>query len=191
MKTVRITFIPLFLLLLMACTPGEHQDPMLEYMPDMTDSPAVKAQEALMRVPVKGTRPIDFTPYAFTAEQGEMAGASLQNPYPMTREILQEGQKTFNTFCIVCHGPAGKGNGPIIPKFPMPPTLNSDKVRQWPDGRIFHAMTRGQNLMPSYASQINPQERWAVVGYLRVLQRSVNPTPEDVEAFEKALGGNP
>ena len=182
-----------FIGLLMACGRGETTKTAVEYMPNMMDSLSVKAQEAPMRVPVPGTRPIGFYPYPYAKEEGDLAGAALTNPLPLKREVLLGGQKTFNTYCIVCHGPEGKGNGLIVPKFPMPPSLHSEKVRGWPDGRIFHVITRGQNLMPSYASQISENERWAVIYYMRALQRSVNPTPEDVEAYQKALkeGTNP
>ena len=70
----------------------------------------------------------------------------------------------------------GQGDGYIVPKFPRPPTLQSDKVRNWPDGNIYHVITMGQNLMPSYASQILPADRWAVIHYVRALQRSQHPT---------------
>jgi mono/diheme cytochrome c family protein len=74
--------------------------------------------------------------------------------------------------CVVCHGPEGDGQGYIVPIYPMPPSLHSLKVRNWPDGRIFHVITRGQNLMPSYATQILPEDRWAVIHYVRALERS-------------------
>jgi mono/diheme cytochrome c family protein len=62
----------------------------------------------------------------------------------------------------------------------MPPSLLSQKVSQWPDGRIYHLITRGQNLMPSYASQILPEDRWAVIQYVRALERAANPLPQDL-----------
>src|SRR5271156_5124571 len=103
--------------------------------------------------------------------------------------MLLKGQHLFNTYCIVCHGTRAEGNGFIIPKFPQPPSLHSDKVRNWTDGRIFHVITTGQNLMPSYASQITPDERGAIINYVRVLQRAVNPTDADVKELEKEKAG--
>ena len=160
-----------------------------EFMPNMVDSPAVKPQEEPMRVPPAGTQPQGYIPYPYAKDQGDLAGAQLPNPLMMNRQNLARGQKTYNTFCIVCHGPMGKGNGFIVPKFPMPPTLHSDKVRNWSDGRIFHVTTMGQNLMPSYASQIYEKDRWAAVLYVRALERAVNPTPDDIGALEKLLKG--
>ena len=105
----------------------------------------------------------------------------------LTKENILRGQTVFNNTCTVCHGPKGDGNGSIVPKFPRPPAVTSAKVTDWPDGRIFHVMTRGQNLMGSYASQIPPGDRWAAVHYVRALQRAAHPTKDDIEALKKAL----
>lgn len=172
---------------LISCGRGTHTKPTLEYMPDMANSPAVKAQEEPMRLPVAGTRPLGYEPYPYAVDQGDLAGATLKNPLPLDKATLALGQKTFNTFCIVCHGPTAKGNGLIVPKFPMPPSLHSEKVTNWTDGRIYHVITMGQNLMPSYASQIKREERWAVIYYLRALQRASNPTPEDMDIYQQTL----
>ena len=169
--------------------------PTWEYMPDMADSPSFKAQEydpqaphhRSLRTPVEGTIPRGYEPYHYK-DDSEGAGRDLKNPLRRTEEVLLAGQKTYNTYCIVCHGAKGLGDGPIIPKFPKPPSLQSEKIRDWPDGRIYHVMTMGQNLMPSYASQIDAQTRWAVIHYIRVLQKAQNPTPQDVEAYKKERG---
>lgn len=171
---------------LVSCAGAGSNRTTFEYMPDMADSKAIKAQED-PRMPVAGSISQNFVPYPFTADEGDIAGAVLKNPLPQTRSIYSQGQNLYNTYCIVCHGPTGKGDGLIVPKFPMPPTLHSEKVSQWSDGRMFHAMTMGQNLMPSYASQVFPLERWAIIHYVRALQRASSPTTEDVEAFKKKL----
>jgi mono/diheme cytochrome c family protein len=179
-KTTSSLFFVFAIFGLAACT--RHSKPNLTYMPDMNYSPAVKAQKAPMRIPVEGTIPRGYTPYHFTSP--EEAGKALKNPLQPTRAVLVRGQVMFNTYCIECHGAAGLGDGPVVPKIPRPPSLQSDKIRTWPDGSIFHLITRGQNVMPSYASQILPEDRWAIVHYIRVLQRSQNPTAEDLKAFE-------
>ena len=170
---------------IIACS--DPSKPTFEYMPDMMDQPAVKAQEAPMRTPPPGTIPRDFTPYPYGADQGDLAGIELKNPLLLTKENILRGQTVFNNTCTVCHGPKGDGNGSIVPKFPRPPAVTSAKVTDWPDGRIFHVMTRGQNLMGSYASQIPPGDRWAAVHYVRALQRAAHPTKDDIEALKKAL----
>jgi mono/diheme cytochrome c family protein len=162
--------------------------PALEYMPNMAYSPAVQAQNedpmrpgmSAMRPPVPGTVPRGFTPYRYEVGDSLIAQRELVNPLPRTSDVLGRGQRVFMTHCVVCHGPLGDGQGYIVPKFPMPPSILSQKVSQWPDGRIYHLITRGQNLMPSYASQILPEDRWAVIHYVRALGRAANPLPQDL-----------
>ncbi|MBI2346044.1 MAG: cytochrome c [Deltaproteobacteria bacterium] len=159
-----------------------------EYMPDMADTPAVKAYEwdatspagRSARAPIKGTIPQGFEPYPFDKPE-ETAG--LANPLPRTAEVLARGKVVYETYCHVCHGSRGLGDGPIVPKFPKPLSLVSAQAREYSDGRIFHVITKGQNLMPSYASQLSPEQRWAAVHYVRVLQRAANPTPEDIKTI--------
>jgi mono/diheme cytochrome c family protein len=162
----------------------KHEEPNVVYMPDMVYSPALKAQkEGSMRMPVKGTVPRNFQPYPYT--DVATAGKELKNPLQATQSVLVRGQSIYNTYCIVCHGPNGEGDGSIVPKFPRPPTLQSDKIRSYPDGSIYHVVTMGQNLMPSYASQIAPGDRWAAIHYIRALQRSKHPSAEDLKAAEQ------
>jgi mono/diheme cytochrome c family protein len=187
-----------------------HSEPTYIYMPDMVYQPALKAQSVgSMRPPVKGTIPRDFVPYPYSniggaapipgspeakaaaahpraaATDANYPGKELKNPLRPTLTVLKRGQVVFNTYCIVCHGPAGMGDGSVVPRFPRPPSLQSDKVRNWPDGNIYHVITMGQNMMPSYASQIAPGDRWAVIHYVRALQRSQHPSPDDVKEAEK------
>jgi cytochrome c5 len=172
-----------------------HHKPTFEYMPHMADSFAVKAQHLGpfgegMRVPPSGTlSQTSVVAYAYATDP-EGAGKALKNPLPRTMAVMNRGQKTFNTFCIVCHGPKAEGNGYVVPRFPQPPSLHSEKVRGWTDGRIFHVITMGQNLMPGYALQISPEDRWAVIHYVRALQRAVNPTKADLEELERQKAGN-
>jgi len=162
-----------------------HEKPNTIYMPDMVYSPALKAQEeGADRLPVAGTVPRDFNPYAYKSDP-HAAAARLKNPLPRTEAVMKRGQYVFNIYCSVCHGKQGLGDGSIVPKFPRPPSLQSDKVRQWADGSIFHVITMGQNLMPSYASQVREADRWALIHYIRVLQRSQNPSAEDLKILEQ------
>ena len=164
-----------------------------QYMPDMYRSPAIKAQEAdpeaegasQMRVPPAGTVPATgIIPYQIPAADTIAAAAQI-NPLPVTEEVLAVGKKYFYIYCIVCHGPLGAGDGYIVPKLPKPPELYSEKVRSWTDGRIFHTITNGQGNMPSYRSSIDPNTRWAIIHYLRAIQRAKNPTVEDLADFSR------
>lgn len=163
-----------------------HEEPNMIYMPDMVYSPAFNAQqEGAMRMPVKGTIPRGFQPYAFPTQPEE--AAKMKNPLRPTAEVLARGEHVFKTHCMVCHGPNGEGDGSIVPKFPRPLSLQSDKARNYTDGRIYHIIMMGQNLMPSYASQIVSGDRWAAIHYVRALQKSKHPTPEDLKFAEQEL----
>jgi mono/diheme cytochrome c family protein len=161
----------------------KHSQPNMTYMPEMAYSPALKAQEVgAMRVPVKGTVPRGFKPYAYFEKGIELAGQELKNPVAFNRANLMRGQVVYNAQCKACHGADGQGGGSIVPKFQRPPSLHSEKILGYSDGQIFHVMTVGQNIMPSYAGQVSAEDRWAVVNYIRVLQRSQAPTEQDLKS---------
>jgi len=133
-----------------------------------------------MRKPVEGTVARGQEYYPFKGKPEE-AGQKLVNPYLPTEENLKLGQQKYNTFCSPCHGWRGEGDSHLNGQFPNPPSLHSDKVRNWSDGRIYHVIIEGQNVMPSYAKQLTEKERWAVILYIRALQRSLNAKQEDVQ----------
>jgi hypothetical protein len=133
-----------------------------------------------MRQPVEGTVARGFMPYPFKGKP-EDAGKYLVNPLLSTKEVLDRGKSKYLTFCSPCHGNFARGDSRLQGQFPNPPTLHSDKVRNWPDGRIYHVITEGQNAMPSYAPQISPEERWAIINYIRVLQRAQNAKEPDLK----------
>ena len=168
-------------LVLTAC--GQTNKPHFIYMPDMYYTPGLKAQQPGIKPPVPGTFPREFKglPDSVTLED---AGKTLKNPLQRTAAVLARGRNRFETYCIVCHGPAGLGNGYIIPKYPRPPSLQSDKIRGYADGNIYWVITHGQNLMPSYASQIPQEDRWAIIHYVRAFQKAYHPTPADLKAAE-------
>jgi len=166
----------------------KHEEPNFIYMPDMVYTKAVKAQSpGSMRTPVAGTIFREKT-LGRIPENPEEAGRVLKNPLRMTKANLERGQHIFNIYCIACHGPYGEGNGGVVPRYPQPPSLQSDKVMGYinhdQQGRIYHIISKGQNLMPSYASQIDPMDRWKVVMYVKALQRAKHPTAEDLKAAE-------
>ena len=136
-----------------------------------------------MRLPVEGTVARGFIPYPFMGEANPKE--VLSNPYFPTKENLELGQRKFLTYCSPCHGNYGDGDSRLAGQFPNPPTLHSDRARNFEDGMIYHIITNGQNVMPSYASQVTREERWAIVNYIRVLQRAKNATDSDLK-FVKA-----
>ncbi len=132
-----------------------------------------------MREPVNGTVARGFMPYEYKGMPDSMVKL-LSNPLPISKKVLERGQDRFNIFCSPCHGYQGDGEGRLRGQFPKPPTLHSEKVRNWTDGNIYHVITNGQNVMPSYAEQVSRDDRWAIIHYIRSLQRSHNASDSDL-----------
>ena len=125
---------------------------------------------------------------------GVSAGAPVaSNPLPLTRDMLLRGQERYNIYCSPCHDRVGAGEGMIVQRgYKQPPTLHSDRLRGVPDGYLFQVMTNGFATMPSYAPQVSPSDRWAIVGYIRALQYSQHATLADVPESERTkLGALP
>lgn len=133
------------------------------------------------RPPVEGTIPEGYFPYHVDEKDEEKAavaaGVNLTNPVVPTKAVLLQGQAIFNRICMTCHGPRGEGDGNVQGPdlFPAPPSLHSPKYEpdSYPDGRIWHVITRGWSKMPQYANVLEPDERWAVVHYVRALQKTM------------------
>ena len=108
-------------------------------------------------------------------------------PAPVTLEQLRKGQERFNIYCSVCHGITGVGDGMIVQRgFPRPPSFHEQRLRDAPEGHFFHVITHGYGAMYSYASRVEPAERWAIIAYIRALQLSRNAKVDDVPPEERA-----
>ena len=116
---------------------------------------------------------------------------SNEFPMPVTKELLLRGQQRFNIYCSPCHDRTGNGNGMIVRRgYRHPPTYHSDRLRQQPNGYFFDVITRGFGAMPDYAVQVQPEDRWAIVAYIRALQLSQQASINDVPAADRSqLGG--
>lgn len=174
---------------LSGCGYVKHSEPYYSYAPDMHYSPGLKSGEVgSMRPLPEGAIPRGFRPYQVaTLEQAK----GLNNPLPRNKANLQQGRQLYNVYCIVCHGALGEGDGTVAampnwprPLFPRPPTLQSEKIRDFRDGQLFHIITMGQNLMPSYGEKMSSEERWAIVHYIRALYRAKHPTADDLKKAE-------
>jgi mono/diheme cytochrome c family protein len=107
------------------------------------------------------------------AQQNSFPDDVVDFPIPVTKEVVLRGRERFNIFCSACHGMTGNGDGMIVRRgFRRAASFNDDRLRQAPVGHFFDAMTNGWGAMPSYASQIPVQDRWAIVAYIRALQAS-------------------
>jgi mono/diheme cytochrome c family protein len=94
-------------------------------------------------------------------------------PYPLTMQLLERGRQRFGIYCEPCHSPVGDGDG-MIPRrgFPHPPSYHIERLRSAPDRHFYDVMTQGYGVMYSYADRVTPEDRWAIVAYIRALQRS-------------------
>jgi mono/diheme cytochrome c family protein len=108
--------------------------------------------------------------------QGRERGVLVQkNPLPVNMQRLKRGQQRFQIYCSPCHGDTGSGNGMVVQRgFPHPPSYHIDRLRSAPDGYLFHTITQGIGGMYSYADRISVEDRWAIVAYIRALQKSQN-----------------
>lgn len=173
--------------------PYSHEP--LQYMPNMHHTKALIPQRAYaffangssLRVPPAGTVAVGIEPYRLTKATPAADVPKMGNAVAATKEVLLRGQKVYMTYCVVCHGPEGLGNGYIVPSFPQPPSLQSEKIRGYADSQIYHIATVGQNTMGAYGPWIREQDRWALIHYIRALQLSLNPGADDVKAFEEHM----
>jgi len=113
-------------------------------------------------------------------------------PFPITRPDLDRGRERYNIFCSPCHGRGGDGHGMIVQRgFSPPPSFHIERLRKAPAGH-FYSVMNGFGRMYSYASRVNPEDRWRIVAYIRALQLSQSAALEDApESERKQLQENP
>lgn len=195
-KTQRRVFVSVCLLLLVLIPAGCRRD--------MQDQPRMKPfrESTFFRDGLSGRQPIEGTvPRGFlrsdtayhtgkrtaTPEAQQVTGtpnnaypnAVETFPFPVTEAIIRRGRERYDIFCSVCHGRTGYGDGMIVRRgFRRAASFHDDRLRQAPVGHFFDAITNGWGSMPSYASQIPVQDRWAIIGYIRALQVSQQSTTE-------------
>jgi mono/diheme cytochrome c family protein len=146
------------------------------------------ADQRSERPPVEGTvarGDLRADTYFYTGKIGNNPGDVM--PFPVTREVLERGRERFNIFCAPCHSRLGDGTG-IVPSRGFarrPPSFHIARLEKAPVGYFYDVITNGFGIMPDYASQIPPQDRWAIVAYVRALQLSQHATMADVPAGQK------
>lgn len=106
-------------------------------------------------------------------------------PIPVDMKLLQRGQERYTINCAVCHGASGGGNG-IVSEYGFGGIANyhTDPIRRMPDGQIYYTIVHGKNTMLGLP-HIAPDDRWAIVAYVRALQRSQQGTLADVPQSER------
>jgi mono/diheme cytochrome c family protein len=132
-----------------------------------------------MRPAVAGTVARGRLPAAFKTP--EEAGKLLSNPLPLTQRTAERGRKVWNDHCAICHGVVGDGVALLSRAYGgKPANLLANSVRQQPDGYLYGVIMLGKNAMPSYAPDLDESDRWSVVHYVRILERSQNAKDEDL-----------
>jgi mono/diheme cytochrome c family protein len=174
--------------------------PRINIVPDMDNQPKLKAQKANpMFADGRAMRP----PVAGTVARGELrddtalhagkdtAGVWVEAiPVPVTAQAMKRGKERYDVFCAPCHGLAGYGDGIVAKRadrlqegtWTPPSSLHTDLVRSRPDGQLYNTIANGVRNMPAYGAQIPVADRWAIVAYVRALQRSQNARIADVPA---------
>lgn len=166
-------------------------DPATEIISDMDRQISHEAQDiceyfidsAATRLPPTGTIPLNARKYPFEQIYFEYPENNISNPIKNKDIAAHLGKSKYASFCAYCHGATGKGDGVVITDanleegeegFPLPPDLTAKATVEKTDGRLFHILSAGQNLMFPVASKLSETERWAIVAFIRKMQKTAN-----------------
>ncbi len=179
-------------------TPSEktpiHMNPNMDEQPryDVQSKSAFFADSATMRVPPAGTVARGFLREDDAIYNGTNPdGTPVRvNPMPITLQLLQRGQERFNIYCAPCHSRLGDGKGIITQRGLLPPpSFHEARLVDTTEGYIYSVISNGIRNMPPYRFQIPVEDRWAIIAYLRALQRTqkatINDVPQDVRGTLK------
>jgi len=148
------------------CTTLDNAIARISWFTTMSDQVVVRPFE-LPRTPPPGSVPITGREDSLDLLTGV---TNLVNLVPRSDASVQRGKLLYDTYCIVCHGPAGHADGTVVPKFVPPPDLTLDASKQRSDGYIYAMIKQGRGIMPKYGDKIRGVDRWNVVNYVRTLQ---------------------
>jgi mono/diheme cytochrome c family protein len=156
--------------------------PPIHVNPSMDDQPKVLPQTASaffydgssMRQPVPGTIPIGGLKEdaAFFTGRGADGQFVATIPVPVTEALVERGHERYAIYCQPCHDARGDGKGILFQRGNVPTaSFHQEKILKYPDGQIFDVVTNGAGLMPGYRWPIPPADRWAIIAYVRQLER--------------------
>ena len=181
----RLTMSMVSVLMIVACGRGNFSEkPPIHLNPNMDSQGKYKAQSesnffvdgASMRTPVAGTvargqlREDDAYYHGKDAEGDFISSA----PMDFTADMLERGEERYQIYCSACHGVNADGKGKILfYKYPIPPAnFYDERIKKLSDGHMFNAVTAGWLNMPSLKAQVSVEDRWAIIGYIRSLQKN-------------------
>ncbi len=173
----------------------------IQVFPDMDQQAKYKPQASSAffadgradRQPVSGTVPRgrdengSADPAFLRADDAHYAGKNPDGtfvrgfPIEVSEGLIRRGENRYQIYCAPCHGALGDGQG-ITKRYGMvaTPSYHDDRLRNMPEGEIFNTITHGKNTMQPYADKLTPDERWAVIAYVRALQRAAHAKIDDV-----------
>ena len=190
MGPVALLLLIAFLIATSGCSSSPARTPPIEVFADMDHQPKYQPQAAsaffadgrASRPPVPGTVALGRLKEDDAFYRGVVGEHYVgENPLPLDMEALHRGRERFNIYCSPCHDRAGTGRGIVAMKSAWIATdLTSEPVQEMADGELFSIITDGRRSMPGYRFQVRERDRWAVVGYVRALQRAALGKVEDV-----------
>jgi mono/diheme cytochrome c family protein len=198
---VVVSWVPLAMIMRARVTTSTS--PRIHPIPDMDNQPRFKAQQRnalfadrrAMRRPVAGTVARGSLNFGDAAATGRVGDDWIEmSPLAVNAEVLERGRERYEIFCSPCHGLSGYGDGMVSKRadelqegtWTPPSSFHTDLIRQRPDGHLYNTISNGIRNMPGYGSQIEISDRWAIVAYVRALQRSQNATVDDVPSEIRA-----
>lgn len=158
-----------------------------EWFSTMSDPPSIEPHERAPLLPAENAVALDGLPdYDLTN-----ADARLSNTQPSSPTSLETGRAYYDTFCAVCHGRTGRGDGPLTRRFPAIPAVATAQVAGYTDPYLFAIISKGRGLMPEY-SRIPTTARWDIVNYMRTLPPGAGATGAPAAAVGvDTTGGGP
>ena len=194
-------FILIFLLVpffLMGCRGQRSEKPPVHINPNMDYQAKFKAQSLSLNLP-EGT--VAWGPrgafYSYELRDNELKSDSVYYsgknysgnwvksiPIEVTAQLLDEGQKRFNIFCASCHDKSGSGKGIVIERgFAPPPSFHDERILDSEDGYLFEVISNGVRNMSGYGKSISEEDRWAIVAYIRALQKVKSSSYSDAKKY--------
>ena len=182
-RSLKIRSVTVAALLLAGCRQDMHDQP--RYKPLAAAEffgDGRSARPAVEDTVARGHMRLDPARYT-----GKIDGKDIDYfPFSIQKADLDRGQDRFNIYCSPCHSRIGDGNGMVVRRgFRQAANYHSDKLLKAPVGHFFDVMTNGFGAMPSYASRVEPDDRWRIAAYIRVLQFSENASLNDVPADQR------
>lgn len=128
---------------------------------------------------------VDLRGYSLALD--DPAESGYANPLPITLPFVARGRDRYDVYCAPCHSRTGDGDGMIVRRgFPAPPSYHIERLRNAPDSHFFQVISNGYGVMYPYADRITPEDRWAIVAYIRALQLSQHASATELDVQDVA-----